>query len=133
MLKIFINSSVLGLKQLSGYTYRMEVFSEVLSVMDKYVQSHLENFDPNCLNDLMDVMIANIKSTSDPDSSFFENKGMVNMFHVMLDMFFAGMETTNSSILWTILYLLHHPDIQEKVHDEIIRVSVNTTCNYALF
>ena len=33
--------------------------------------------------------------------------------------FFSGAETTSSSLLWAILFLLHHPEVQRKVHAEI--------------
>jgi cytochrome P450 len=42
----------------------------------------------------------------------------------MIDLFFAGMETTSSSLLWTFLYMIHHPDIQQKVHQELDEVSL---------
>jgi cytochrome P450 len=33
------------------------------------------------------------------------------------------METTASSLMWTFLFFLHHPDVQEKVHKELDEVN----------
>ena len=35
---------------------------------------------------------------------------------------YLGTETTSSSLLWAILFLLHHPEIQAKVQSEIDEV-----------
>jgi cytochrome P450 len=40
----------------------------------------------------------------------------------MIDLFLAGMETTASSLMWTFLYMIHHPDIQKRVHQELDEV-----------
>jgi len=37
-------------------------------------------------------------------------------------MFIAGTETTTSTIRWILFYLIKHPEIQEKVHQEIEKV-----------
>jgi len=39
-------------------------------------------------------------------------------------MFLAGMETTSSSLLWTFLYLMHHPEVQAKAQKELDVVRV---------
>ncbi len=33
----------------------------------------------------------------------------------MIDMFLAGIETTSTSLRWTFLFLLHHPDVQVQI------------------
>ncbi|KAJ8297704.1 hypothetical protein KUTeg_024235 [Tegillarca granosa] len=40
----------------------------------------------------------------------------------ILDLFAAGTETTSSALRWAIVYLIHNPDIQEKMRQEIYSV-----------
>ena len=37
----------------------------------------------------------------------------------MTDLFGAGTESTNTTLRWALLYLLHHPDVQLRVQREI--------------
>uniref|UniRef100_A0A671K2Q8 Cytochrome P450, family 17, subfamily A, polypeptide 2 n=1 Tax=Sinocyclocheilus anshuiensis TaxID=1608454 RepID=A0A671K2Q8_9TELE len=42
--------------------------------------------------------------------------------HVLMtaaEAFGAGVETTSTTLLWTIAFLLHHPQVQERVHSEL--------------
>ncbi len=45
--------------------------------------------------------------------------GDLTVLNVLVDLFMAGMETTASSLAWTFLYLLHHPEVQRRVHEEM--------------
>jgi cytochrome P450 len=50
--------------------------------------------------------------------------GYFALFNDLIDLFLAGMETTSSSLLWTFLFLLHHPDVQKKIHQELDEVQI---------
>lgn len=41
---------------------------------------------------------------------------------VIIDLFIAGAETTSGSIGFALLYLLHHPEIQQKIQKELDQV-----------
>ena len=47
-----------------------------------------------------------------------------NVFRVMVDLFLGGSETTATSLLWVLLYLIKYPDVQRKCHKELETVSV---------
>jgi len=38
------------------------------------------------------------------------------------DVFLAGSETASNTLNWLLLYLSRHPEIQENVYEEIVRV-----------
>ena len=59
--------------------------------------------------DFFDLMISEVKKTTDPKSSFYGKTGEYAIINDMIDLYFAGMETTSSSLNWAFLYLLHHP------------------------
>lgn len=44
------------------------------------------------------------------------------MQQIMGDLFSAGMETIKSSLLWSILFMLHYPDSMKAVREELDEV-----------
>nr|XP_026691500.1 cytochrome P450 2U1-like [Ciona intestinalis] len=40
--------------------------------------------------------------------------------HCLVDFFIAGTETSTNAILWSLLALIHYPNIQEEIHQELI-------------
>jgi len=67
-------------------------------------------------------MLIELRAQKNTDSCFNERLGKLTIINALLDLFLAGMETTSSSIVMSILHLLHHPDVQKKVHEELDRV-----------
>ncbi|KTF78368.1 hypothetical protein cypCar_00043766 [Cyprinus carpio] len=55
---------------------------------------------------------------SDKDSTFHED----NMVMSVADLFLAGTDTTATTIRWGLIYLTQDPDVQERCHEEIVRV-----------
>ena len=51
------------------------------------------------------------------------SKKMFFLSSSLFDLFTAGMETLSTSIQMTVLQMLHHPEVQERVHREIDEVS----------
>ena len=53
--------------------------------------------------------------------------GLISTFHssveqmmgVIIDLFVAGTETTGNSLGFALVYMIHHPDVQTKVQEEI--------------
>ena len=63
------------------------------------------------------------------DSIYHHNSGYYALFNNLIDLFIAGMETTSSSLLWTFFYLLHHPQVQKRVHQELDEVTPSLLIN----
>ena len=112
-----------GLKKLLGFDKNEKVFTDLQNFVLPFIKNHKEKLDPENITDFMDLMLLEIKNTTNPNSSFYGETGHFALFNNIIDLFIAGMETTSSALLWTFLYLLHHPDIQAKVHEEIDQVS----------
>ena len=112
-----------GLKELLGFDKNEKVFTDLQNFVLPFIKNHEEKLDPDNITDFMDLMLLEIKNTTNTNSSFYGETGHFALFNNIIDLFIAGMETTSSALLWTFLYLLHHPDIQAKVHDEIDQVS----------
>ncbi|RUS89665.1 hypothetical protein EGW08_002586 [Elysia chlorotica] len=48
----------------------------------------------------------------------------LSLYHldrIAFDLFVGGTETSSTTLLWFYLYMIHFPDIQEKVYEEIVR------------
>ncbi|XP_008586307.1 PREDICTED: cytochrome P450 2J2 [Galeopterus variegatus] len=83
------------------------------------IEKHKRDWNPAETRDFIDAYLKEMtKYTGNATSSFNE----VNLVCSTLDLFFAGTETTSTTLRWGLLYLALYPEIQEKVHAEIDRV-----------
>ena len=87
-----------------------------------YIEQHEKTLDPNNIRDFLDLMIAEHNKSSDSSSCFNGKVGKATIVNSIIDLFFTGMETTTTLLMIIILHLLHHLDVQEKVHLEIDEV-----------
>ena len=67
--------------------------------------------------DLVDMYILEMMKGTNP---IFD---MENFELLCLDLFKAGAETSSTTILWIILFLTRHQEVQERCHQEIARVT----------
>ncbi|XP_055957962.1 cytochrome P450 2J2-like [Patella vulgata] len=81
------------------------------------INEHMKNFDENHVDDYISSYIREMKKVSKTGQPSYLNEPQ--LVSAILDLFIAGTETTSTTILWTILYFLHHPNIQDKCYKEI--------------
>ncbi|KAL6483881.1 hypothetical protein MHYP_G00087530 [Metynnis hypsauchen] len=85
----------------------------------EFVEEHKKTLDPDNLRDFTDAyLIEMIKQKSKEDTTFH----VENMMTSISDLFFAGTDTTANTLRWGLIYLMDHPDVQERCHEEIIRL-----------
>ena len=110
-------------------TLMLDLFEDTIkgltSMIQEQIEEHKSTLNPDDIRDMADLFLKEIGNTKDKESSFYKERGYFNMTNDFIDLFLAGMETTSTSLLWTFLYLLHHPDIKRTVHQEIDRVRYN--------
>ena len=88
-----------------------------------YLFSPQKTRDPEAnANDFIDIYLDQIARTDDKSSSFYGEKGLKSLEVVLVDLFLGGSETTATSINWTVLYLLHYPEVQAKIHAELDQI-----------
>ncbi|KAK6170952.1 hypothetical protein SNE40_019230 [Patella caerulea] len=87
------------------------------TIIKPSIQEHLENYDENNTNDYISSYIKEMKRVQKEGQTSYINED--NLVKSIGDLFVAGTETTSTAILWTILYLLHHPNIQDRCYKEI--------------
>jgi cytochrome P450 len=106
----------------TGNKLAQATFAEVFDMVTPYIEEHERTLDPENIRDFLDLMIAEHKKSKDPASCFNGKIGSATIINSVIDLFIAGMETTTTSLMIIILHLLHHLDVQEKVHQEIDEV-----------
>uniref|UniRef100_A0A0N4Z7V3 Cytochrome P450 n=1 Tax=Parastrongyloides trichosuri TaxID=131310 RepID=A0A0N4Z7V3_PARTI len=97
----------------------MSMKKKLFDFLEIQVNEHLQNFDPTV--DPTDFTYAYLREMYDRkasknDMGYFSEKQLKSL---LLDLFFAGMETTVTTLKWGFLYLLRHPEELKKVQKEL--------------
>lgn len=99
-----------------------ENLKEKDEIIGRIYQEHVRANRVDNPRDLTDALLKAKKEAEDGDSSI---KGFLTDERLILTMgevFVAGMETTASAVCWALLRLIHNPQIQEKLHEELDQV-----------
>ncbi|ETE58108.1 Cytochrome protein, partial [Ophiophagus hannah] len=88
----------------------------ILAFAKQEIEKHKESHSLHEPQDFIDYYFLRMeKSRKDPNSTYSEE----NLAQCIFDFFSAGTDTTLASLMWALLLLTNHPDIQEKVQKEI--------------
>ncbi|NXH17146.1 CP2J2 protein, partial [Bucco capensis] len=85
------------------------------SFVKEKINKHKEDWNPSESRDYIDSYLQEIAKDNSSSSTFHEE----NLVACVLDLFFAGTETTATTIRWALLYMAMHPEIQARVQAEI--------------
>ena len=106
-------------RNITGMQFAMDCFDQLENFILPIIKEHRQTFEPENIRDFLDLMIQQNNESIDPKSAFFGKTGEASILQSYVDLFLSGSETTTSSLLWAFLYLLHFPEWQKKIHEEI--------------
>uniref|UniRef100_UPI00358E8965 steroid 17-alpha-hydroxylase/17,20 lyase n=1 Tax=Myxine glutinosa TaxID=7769 RepID=UPI00358E8965 len=90
------------------------------ALLNRKLQQHEESLDPENPRDLMDwLLISQIKQ--DQGKGSIPNTYLSNdrLLMTTADIFGAGVETTATTLSWLFAFLLHHPEVQQRIQVEL--------------
>ncbi|XP_054827101.1 cytochrome P450 2H2-like [Eublepharis macularius] len=89
---------------------------ELKRFISKRVKMHEETLDPSQPRDFIDAFLIKMEQEEQKSQSVFNHQSLVRS---ILDIFVAGAESVGLVLKYGLLILLKHPEIEEKVHQEI--------------
>lgn len=92
-------------------------------MLNRAYKEHLDTFSPDNLRDYTDGLI---KAKLDAEQEDTSSKQYLTQEAIMragmATVFLAGAETTSTTLAWAVRFLLHNPEVQRRVHQEIDKV-----------
>ena len=98
-----------------GMNTRRKCITELRTMFRASIAEHKASLDPNHPRDFIDVYLLEMMTATNP------NFDMESLEITCLDLFKAGAETSSTTILWIILFLVRYQEVQEKCFMEISR------------
>ncbi|CAH1253821.1 CYP2U1 [Branchiostoma lanceolatum] len=96
-----------------------QAIHEAMERMRKFVKTKVDerqrHFDPNDIRGFVDAYIQEMRS------GHKENFTDKQLAYILLDLITAGGDTTTQTLYWALLYMIIHPDKQERAGEEINR------------
>ncbi|KAJ7322066.1 hypothetical protein JRQ81_018353 [Phrynocephalus forsythii] len=94
--------------------------SHIETLVTRRVEEHEKTHDPTSVpRDLVDSFLLKMEQEKNNPKTEFTRE---NLIVTITDLFFAGTETTSTTLRYVIMVLAEFQDIQAKVHEEIDRV-----------
>ncbi|XP_042299572.1 cytochrome P450 2G1-like isoform X2 [Sceloporus undulatus] len=93
-----------------------DLLEKLKAFIAEKVKVSQETLDPNNPRDFIDCFLIQMEKEKGKPSTEFTTK---NLVLTALNMFFAGTETVSSTLKYGFLLLMKHPEVEEKIHQEI--------------
>ncbi|XP_071450811.1 cytochrome P450 18a1 [Hetaerina americana] len=95
---------------------------EMAEFFQETVDGHRRTFDPDNMRDIVDTYLLEIQRAKEEGRSdlLFDGKNHDRqMQQIIGDLFSAGMETIKTTLQWAVVFMLHHPEAQRAIQEEM--------------
>ncbi|XP_063061773.1 cytochrome P450 2A5-like [Engraulis encrasicolus] len=96
-----------------------QFFTEIDKIREfvtEKIHQHRDTLDPDNPRDFIDCFLIKLNQEKDlPKTEFIYD----NLVSTVLNLFFAGTETTSTTLRYTLMLLMKHPEIQDHIYKEI--------------
>ncbi|KAG8228706.1 hypothetical protein J437_LFUL008695 [Ladona fulva] len=95
---------------------------EMAEFFQETVDVHRKTFDPENIRDIVDTYLLEIEKAKEEGRGelLFDGKNHDRqMQQIIGDLFSAGMETIKTTLQWALVFMLHHPEAQRAVQEEM--------------
>uniref|UniRef100_A0A8C4E9U6 Cytochrome P450 1A1 n=1 Tax=Dicentrarchus labrax TaxID=13489 RepID=A0A8C4E9U6_DICLA len=105
----------------------LRLLKECVSIRDKLLQKqyeeHKADYSDHVQRDLLDALLRAKRSAENNNTAEIsaESVGLSDDHLLMTvgDIFGAGVETTSTVLKWAVTYLIHHPQVQRRIQEEL--------------
>lgn len=98
---------------ISRYNMVQKIFADIDGFTSEITEEHRRNFDGNNVNDFIDAFLLEQKEAK--ENTFTDKQLKISV----REFFAAGTETTSTTLRWALLFLIHFPDLQKKLRENI--------------
>lgn len=97
---------------------------ETSEFFKRIADEHRRTLDPENIRDIVDAYLIqqDVALSEGKKETYFSEAQLIQ---IMNDLFSAGLETVTSTLEWAVLFLMRHPEIQELIYQEVMRVVGN--------
>ncbi|KAM8911941.1 steroid 17-alpha-hydroxylase/17,20 lyase [Lycaon pictus] len=91
-------------------------------LLNEILEKYKEKFSSDSITNMLDILIQARMNSDDNNAGSDRDSKLLSDKHILIsigDIFGAGVETTTSVVKWTVAFLLHNPQLQKKIQEEI--------------
>uniref|UniRef100_A0A914HBU1 Cytochrome P450 n=1 Tax=Globodera rostochiensis TaxID=31243 RepID=A0A914HBU1_GLORO len=105
----------------SAWRELLAIRDEFWAFLDGHIEEHRQHFRPNMTpTDFTFAYMLEMKRRSANGEEYLGHFSEKQLKMLLLDLFFAGSETTVTTTKWGILFLLLHPEVQQRCYAELL-------------
>ena len=112
-------------RSISGFQSSVDAVKSFLDLIGPYIDNHKRTLDPNNVRDLLDVILLELENNKNPESCFGKRLGESSVVNLLFELFVGGIESTTTTLITSILHLVHHQEVQLRMHQEIDEVNTH--------